>query len=320
MSRRRFSLINQNAAVDLSGYLTADSTPVTITGDWTFPTAGFTVGATALTETKVGQWDTAYSWGDHAGQYIVPNSTSAQADDYLYIQRNNVNPALYVTKGNTLGGPIARFISSTTDGVDTENTAAQVEITADGGIDATGDSTFDGTVYFTKARSGTVPTFELQSSNPQLFFYETGAPTGEACYNMGMAAGEFYFRTMTDARANNVDVMRFVNAGGTITSLQLEVGQLTFMDSTNSDVYIKGDNLGNLRIGTEHDYVDIGPLNTSWCHINTSATAFYMYQDLEVRGGYRVLSHADTSYASGKVTISSSAASGGSNGDIWLEY
>jgi hypothetical protein len=36
MSRRRFSLINQNASVDLSGYLTAASTPVTITGRWTF--------------------------------------------------------------------------------------------------------------------------------------------------------------------------------------------------------------------------------------------------------------------------------------------
>lgn len=49
----------------------------TITGNWTFPATGFTVGATALTETKVGQWDTAYGWGDHAGLYSVLAHTHA---------------------------------------------------------------------------------------------------------------------------------------------------------------------------------------------------------------------------------------------------
>jgi hypothetical protein len=57
----------------------------------------------------------------------------------VYLQRNSANPALYVTKGNTLGGPIARFITSATDGIDTENTASQFEIGGDGGFTATGE-------------------------------------------------------------------------------------------------------------------------------------------------------------------------------------
>lgn len=101
-----------------------------------------------------------------------------------------------------------------------------------------------------------------------------------------------------------------------------------YLNDTNTRLM---EGTGNsLRVQTNSGYVDLGAQNTSYCHFNTDRAAVYMGQRLEVNGdicdynaGSRrpYLHLTNTGMTSGgNVTISTSAPSGGADGDIWLEY
>ena len=146
----------------------------TVTGQYTFSHAsGILIGAAPLTAALIGQWNTAYGWGDHAsagyalltgaafsGNVTAPNinapnwdaayswgdhgavgyaklSTLSQSDTYLFLNRNNANPALYVMKDSTTGGPVAKFGSGTMN--TTTFGGGAFEIQANGGFTADGE-------------------------------------------------------------------------------------------------------------------------------------------------------------------------------------
>ena len=81
----------------------------------------------------------------------------------------------------------------------------------------------------------------------------------------------------------------------------------------------------NLRVTTSHGYIDIGPTNTSYCHITTNISRFYFNKPIYVNGTpmrYNqgaMLYHNNSARSSGAITTSGSSPSGGSDGDIWLE-
>lgn len=52
--------------------LTVTGSPITTAGTFVL---SFTAGYSIPTIDKQGQWDTAYSWGNHAGLYLTGNQT-----------------------------------------------------------------------------------------------------------------------------------------------------------------------------------------------------------------------------------------------------
>jgi hypothetical protein len=75
--------------------------------------------------------------GLNSDAFAQLNSTSANADDYLQVSRNSVDPALLINQLST--GDIARFYKGTAAA--NTSAAAQVTITNGGGITATGTVT-----------------------------------------------------------------------------------------------------------------------------------------------------------------------------------
>lgn len=72
-------------------------------------------------------------------------------------------------------------------------------------------------------------------------------------------------------------------------------------------------------------YVDIGCRDSSWGRVETDRSNFYMNKTLHVNGGAKrygrgfMLHHANASYGDAQITVSTSAPSGGTDGDIWLK-
>jgi len=100
-------------------------------------------------------------------------------------------------------------------------------------------------------------------------------------------------------------------------------GELRFDDA---NCYVKEGASDQVRLGTSFGYMDIGPTNSSWCHMNTDRAAFYVGDAIHF-GGVAIkylkgsmLYHKSSGYSTGEITFSTSSASGGSNGDIWFKY
>ena len=56
-----------------------------------------------------------------------------------------------------------------------------------------------------------------------------------------------------------------------------------YLNNTNTRLYQGSGNA--LRVATNHGYVDIGPQNSSWCHIQTDRANFYFNKPITVDGG-----------------------------------
>lgn len=82
---------------------------------------------------------------------------------------------------------------------------------------------------------------------------------------------------------------------------------------------------GQARIQNSSGYVDIGAINTSWCHYITDRPAHYFGNPVHVNGAIMrynegaALHHGSSSLASGRITTSTAAPSGGSDGDVWFK-
>jgi hypothetical protein len=57
-----------------------------------------------------------------------------------------------------------------------------------------------------------------------------------------------------------------------------------FYDSGNTSYYLNGNTSNAWRIGTPSGYLDIGPMNTSWCHLQTDRPSFYFGQPVAFDG------------------------------------
>ena len=57
-----------------------------------------------------------------------------------------------------------------------------------------------------------------------------------------------------------------------------------FYDSGNTNYYLDGNNNNAWRIGTPSGYLDIGPMNSSYCHFQTDRGNFYFNARIDVNG------------------------------------
>lgn len=125
---------------------------------------------------------------------------------------------------------------------------------------------------------------------------------------------------------NSSDVERgWVGYGDSTSRMRVYNGIGDILIQGNKAIIDSSASATNVRISTTSGYLDVGPLNTGWCHYNTDRAAHYFGQPVHVDGAlYRygegaVLHHGSSSLGSGRITVSTSSASGGSDGDIWIK-
>lgn len=170
----------------------------------------------------------------------------------------------------------------------------------------------------------------------------TGVTTSTGTGNNVLSISPTLTGTLTAAAANFSGALTAASFGG-ITSANLVdkaatetiSGLWTFTHASGIQINDSNTRLdegsGNaLRVQTNSGYIDIGPQNTSWAHLQTDRANFYMSTGLHVNGGindynagsarpYLHLTNTGMT-TGGNVTISSLTPSGGANGDIWLQY
>lgn len=95
---------------------------------------------------------------------------------------------------------------------------------------------------------------------------------------------------------------------------------------SGTDVQLVVNNAGSsARVATAYGYLDLGPLNSSWCHYNTDRPAHYFNTAVHVNGAIMrynegaALHHGSSSMGSGRITVSTSSPSGGADGDVWFK-
>jgi hypothetical protein len=174
MSRRRFSLINQNASVDLSGYLTAASTPVTITGRWTFDQELETasVFATGIGSNPTGSaLRIAYSSGIG---YLDSRNFGAASYTPLVIRSSDLTIESDVTIDSdtgwalTLEGTAPKLKLHETDATANEGEWDIVAASDSLLFRTIGDGDSSSNTYMTVSRSGTTPTISVSPSTLNL--------------------------------------------------------------------------------------------------------------------------------------------------------
>jgi len=117
-----------------------------------------------------------------------------------------------------------------------------------------------------------------------------------------------------------------VSLGLTAGAAEVITGFWTFpvagIKLTDANTYIKEGASNVVRLGSNSGYIDIGPGNTSWCHLKTDRAAYHIDKPFNfgaqpkfyLKGAMPY--YDSTSHASAKITVSTSPASGGANGDI----
>jgi hypothetical protein len=326
VAQRRFALINSTP--DLSGYLTSallESGDYTPTGTWDFSGATVTVPSGTVTAHQASLSITESQISD-LGTYAELGTTT-QSDNYLFINRGTVNPALYVSKDSgQASGYIARFLVADAD------STTKVDITYLGGIDATGPITAVSGVTATAALKGT----NAGASNNVIAEF---VGDSDALQIRCIAAGDYQIYNTQQGNAINI----YDGTGG--VRIQYNGSSNFYFDADGiglaaasdklwfgaaSTTYIMEGNDNQIRLGTDHGYADVGPTNTSFFHMSASpSNGFYTASGFHFNGTMRRYNKGaylhlwSSSYASsgvGMVTVSTSAASGGNNGDIWMEY
>lgn len=160
----------------------------------------------------------------------------------------------------------------------------------------------------------------------------TGVPSGSQILRSNDNAYTYLGWINTTSGANSADPSRiYTNNGGSDAFLRY-MTPANFIDflqgehwsfengdlNLNTDTHLSGGTGGRFRVDTSTGYVEIGPQNSSWCHIY-SGHKFYFNQDIRILNKM-VMTHISTAYASADVTFSTSAATGGLSGDIWYQY
>jgi len=97
------------------------------------------MGTNLITDTKVGQWDTAYSWGDHSTQGYLTSETDSQTLSFS-------NPNLTISNGNsvdlsTLSSGLENVVEDLTPELGGNLSLNSNDITGTGNINITGNTT-----------------------------------------------------------------------------------------------------------------------------------------------------------------------------------
>ena len=110
---------------------------------------------------------------------------------------------------------------------------------------------------------------------------------------------------------------------GTSGMLVNQSGGIYLVD-TNTRIHEGSSN--SVQITTNSGYLQLGPQNTTWCHLVTDRANFYFNKGAAFATQPKfynlgaIYYNGGSGYASGKVTYSTSAATGGSSGDMWFQY
>ena len=284
----------------------------TVTGQYTFSHAsGILIGAAPLTATLIGQWNTAYSWGNHASAGYLTSFTESDPTVGAHIKA-------------ILAGDITNW-----------NTAFGWGNHASAGYAPTASPTFTGSVNMPEDLDcpyGIHGGYADDTTNFGATIWALDiAFSGGAAGNNSASTSVYGLRwlrnTHTDASMNE-GLYAMVNGAS-----YYEFGTLGALFKGSNGIYLNDTNTkiaegsaNAVRIQTNSGYVDIGPQNTSWMHMTTDRASFYFSKPMSINGVARYHNlgampyHGSSSYLSAKITFSTSAASGGSSGDIWYKY
>jgi hypothetical protein len=153
----------------------------------------------------------------------------------------------------------------------------------------------------------------------------TGAISNGMNLHHRLAAGNIGFGV------NGVCAVRINSSNDLILDNDFYPGGDIFMPGTGSGKLTTTTTAGSIRISNGTQWADIGPRNSSYCHMDTNGSSgFYSYQDFTIVGSKDIakashgnyLYHQGTYNASqaGGVTFSTGTRTGGVSGDIWFKY
>jgi hypothetical protein len=114
------------------------------------------MGTNLITDTKVGQWDTAYSWGDHSTQGYLTSETDSQTLSFS-------NPNLSISNGNSvdlsaLNTGILNVSEDTTPQLGGDLDLNSSDVTGTGNVNITGTITSTGDITTSGVLNSIAPT------------------------------------------------------------------------------------------------------------------------------------------------------------------
>ena len=242
------------------GYLTSETSHADVVVDGDFASNGIlkrtAAGVYGIVTDNSANWDTAYGWGDHSGLYSLAahnHSGVYEPADATILKDADIGSSVQAYDADTLKADVADSITALhkfTYASEPAPSALESTLTANF-LHIDGKEAIDGSDTWLR----------LNQNNE----FTAGVYT------------PYGVRIDGNITANG----NIVGDGATtITGIETitidSTGKLQFGDTTS---YVMQNDA--IRLGTDHGYVDIGPLNASYCHFNTDiAGGFYFYDKL----------------------------------------
>ena len=140
-------------ATTFNGALSGNATSATSAGTWTTART-LTIGSTgkSVDGSANVSWSLAEIGAQASGDYAVLNNSTANGDDYLFLNRNSADNAVLYVNQRAASGDIARFINNSTSGNSgtAGGAAGQFTVLNSGGFHAGADSTVVGLLTATQ--------------------------------------------------------------------------------------------------------------------------------------------------------------------------
>jgi hypothetical protein len=156
------------------------------------------MGVNLITDTKVGQWDTAYSWGDHSTQGYLTSETDSQTLSFS-------NPNLSISNGNsvdlsTLSSGLANVVEDATPQLGGNLDLNSNDITGTGNINITGTATVTGLTTTGDINFGDNDKAQFGASNDLQIYHDTSNS-----YVQDVGTGNLYLAG-NNLRISNADI------------------------------------------------------------------------------------------------------------------
>jgi hypothetical protein len=234
------------------------------------------MGSNNITDTKVGQWDTAYGWGNHASAgYSTTTYSNSDVDSHL----NQSNPTSgYVLSWN---GSDYAWVAQSTGFSGNYN-----DLTNKPTIPTNNNQLTNGAGYITNGsnynvndqwlrENGDNANVKLYGNSRQMVFRTDG--TSE--YSTGV--GGYPFVWMYGSNATGARKMYLTTSGNlAITGTMTTGGNINVPSDTGpttSGTWV--------RNTTAHGYIQLGPANSGHAHIYTDRSNFYFNKTLLYASG-----------------------------------
>ena len=218
-----------------SGYITAvveDTTPQ-LGGDLDASGRTIDMGANLITDTKVGQWDTAYDWGDHSlSGYLTAHPSVSAADNVdnsgpTFIQDLSFDSFGHVTAVGS--APVTPPVIGALDGSNISGPGVIVSTGNDSGVTTTGtvNDYVSGVSIIGPNVSGVVNIDPAGTGEIVVTGFEREVPSG--------TLAQYYRGDKTFA---TLDATNVANAGAFMSSAFSGVGQLVISDGDGTVSFV----------------------------------------------------------------------------------